>query len=187
MSAPLFTAAQFANAYDTPLGQSGAPAHAGDPVCLTVSDGTVQTVFDSLSTALKCLAQMRAQGQWFVQASDEVIVVSVGTKLLLMESSLTNQKLLQQCTPLYTSSGQTVFQNKLASAQSSLTGALQKSGYLMQAALPFVGNYDLAAAPGPPAVQIVDWFYQASPTSSTQGSQLTDATPIAFSTLVPLS
>ena len=49
----LFTAAQFANDYDRPVGVSGQPAHPGDAVALALSDGTQITVFDTLETALK--------------------------------------------------------------------------------------------------------------------------------------
>ena len=186
---PLFTASQFAGVnYSTPVGQNGAPAHAGDPVALACSDGSTVTVFDTLSTALKCLASMTGSGQWYIQATDEVMVVSVGTKLLILETTLTNQKMMQTYTAWYSTSGQVVFQNKSTSQSNSLTGALQKCGYLMQAAQPFQNNYDLAHAPGPPNIQIVDWFYLANAANSTQGSKLNDGLyPLILSTQTNLS
>ena len=190
MSAPIFTAAQFAGvSYSTPVGQIGAPAHASDAVALTLSDGSTHVVFDTLATALRCLAQMNSAGQWYIQASDEVMVVSVGTKLLLLETTLTNQKLMQTYAAFYSTAGQTVFQNKSTSQQNSLTGALQKCGYLMQAAQPFQNNYDLAHAPGPPNIQIVDWFYLANPATSAQGSKLSELAgyPIILGTQTNLS
>jgi hypothetical protein len=69
-------------------------------------------------------------------------------------------------------SGRTLFQHRSCSQSATLTAALQQSGYCMKAALPFSGNYDLRNAPNPPAIAIVDWFFDAFPTDSTSGSQL---------------
>ena len=44
----------------------------------------------------------------------------------------------------------------------------------MQASMPFANSYDLAHAPGPSNIQIVDWFYLANAANSTQGSKLND-------------
>ena len=69
---------------------------------LQLSDGTVTQVFDTLRTGLKLLAFMRHNSQWNVYASDDVVCVSVGAaKLLLLESSLINQKLIMSYLPLY--------------------------------------------------------------------------------------
>ena len=117
-----------------PIGQNGPPAHANDPVSLTCSDGSTIVVFDTLATGLKCLESMRATGQWYIQATDEVMVVSVGTKLLLLETTLTNQKLMQTYTAFYNTAGQTVFQNK------STIPAEQPNGSPPKMRLPHAGG-----------------------------------------------
>ncbi len=42
----------------------------------------------------------------------------------------------------------------------------------MKAPLPFSGNFDLRSAPNPPAIVVVDWFFDAFPADSSRGSQL---------------
>ena len=175
----LFTSSDFSTAVDTPSGQTGSPPNAAHSVQLTLQDGTVINVFDNLETALKCISTMRSKAQWFLQASEDVVVVSVGTKLLVMEATLTNQKMLQSFAPLY-QMGQVTFQHRNVSQLANLTTALQQSGYCMKAALPFANNYDLKSAPNPPSIQAIDWFYTAFPVDSTQGTLLQDATPITF-------
>jgi hypothetical protein len=92
----LFTAAQFANDYDRPVGVSGPPVHPGDAVTLALSDGQVITVFDTLETALKVANFMRAYKQWTVAASEDVTIALAngGIKMLVCEKTLQNQKLL---------------------------------------------------------------------------------------------
>ena len=176
----LFTSTDFATAVDVPVGQSGNPPNAAHSVQLILLDQTVINVFDSLETALKCISTMRAKGQWFLQASEDIVVVSVGTKLLILEANLVNQKMLQRFAPWY-QLGSVRFQHRNVSQLASLTTALQQSGYCMKAALPFANNYDLKNAPNPPSVQVVDWYYTAFPADSSQGTLLEDATPIVFS------
>ena len=96
----LFTSSDLATEVDVPVGETGeSPPNAAHSVQLTLQDGTVINVFDSLTTALKCISTMRAKGQWFLQASEDVVVVSVGTKLLVLEATLVNQKMLQSFAP----------------------------------------------------------------------------------------
>ena len=175
----LFTSSDFSTAVDVPAGQSGSPPNAAHSVQLTLQDNTVINVFDSMETALKCLSTMRAKGQWFLQASEDIVVVSVGTKLLLLEATLVNQKLLQAFAPLY-QLGRVLFQHRNVSQLANLTTALQQSGYCMKATLPFANNYDLKNASNPPSIQAVDWYYTAFPTDNSQGTLLEDATPITF-------
>ena len=175
----LFGSADFTTAVDTPVGQTGSPPNATHSVQLTLQDGTVINVFDSVETGLKCLSTMRAKGQWFLQASEDVVVVSVGVKLLVLEATLCNQKLLQAFAPLY-QLGNVRFQHRNVSQLTNLTTALQQSGYCHKASLPFANNYDLKTASNPPAIQLVDYFYTAFPADSTQGTLLEDSTPITF-------
>jgi hypothetical protein len=87
-------------AYDTPVGLTGPPASA--PVTLTLSDGTVQSVFQSVLHALSLLWKMRGNRAWVMYASEDVVCVSVcGVKMLVMETSLINQRLLNLYAPIY--------------------------------------------------------------------------------------
>ena len=166
----LFSSGDFPTAFDVPRGEAAMlnPAHG---VQLTLQDLSVVTVFSTLEVAMQCLRAMRERGQWFLQASEDVVLVSTGSKLLVLEATLVNQKMLQQfaCISL---SGRVLFQHRSCSQIVTLTTALQQSGYCMKAALPFAGNMDLRAAPNPPAIQLVDWFYDAFPADNASGSQL---------------
>jgi hypothetical protein len=169
----LFSGSDFPPEFDVPQGQSEIP-NPTHGVLLTLQDGGVVSVFSTTEVALRCLRAMKTRGQWFLQASEDVVVVSNGSKLLLLEASLVNQKMLQQfaCISL---SGRMLFQHRNCSQIVTLTAALQQSGYCMKAPLPFAGNLDLRSAPNPPAIQLVDWFYDAFPADSTSGSQLASA------------
>jgi hypothetical protein len=166
----LFSAGDFPATFDLPQGQLSIPNPAHG-VLLSLQDSSVVSVFSSVEVAMQCLKAMKERGQWFLQASEDVVVVSNGTGLMVLEASLVNQKLLQQfaCISL---SGRTLFQHRSCSQIVTLTAALQQSGYCMKASLPFAGNLDLRSAPNPPAIQIVDWFYDAFPADSASGSQL---------------
>ena len=166
----LFSSGDFPLAFDVPRGETAMlnPAHG---VQLTLQDQSVVTVFSTLEVAMQCLRAMKERGQWFLQASEDVIVVSNGTRLLLLEASLVNQKMLQQFS-VVDISGRTLFQHRSCSQSATLTAALQQSGYCLKALLPFASNYDLLRAPNPPAIVVVDWFFTAFPADATEGSQL---------------
>jgi len=166
----LFSAGDFPAEFDIPQGQTSIPNPAHG-VLLSLQDSSVVWVFSSVEVALQCLKAMRERGQWFLQASEDGVVVSSCVKLLVLEASPVNQKVLLQfaCISL---SGRALFQHRSCSQIVTLTAALQQSGYYMKASLPFAGNLDLRSAPNPSAIQIVDWFYDAFPADSASGSQL---------------
>jgi hypothetical protein len=171
----LFTESQFSNAYDIPEGGL-TPAHQNDNVLLQLTDGTVALVFDTLSTALTLLAFMRTQGQWQVWASDDVVVVSISAiKALVLESSLTNQKLITSYLPIMLG-GEVRWASRTTSLVLSTTDALKSVGYCHKGELPFANNLDLRTA----HIQLVDWNYEANPASSSAGSLLSDPTPLRY-------
>ena len=171
----LFIESQFSNAYDVPEGGT-TPAHQNDSVRLEMSDGTVALVFDKLATCLKLLAFMRTNSQWQVWASDDVIIVSIGAvKGLVIESSLTNQKLITSYLPILLG-GEVRWASRTTSLVLSTTDALKSVGYCHKSELPFSNNLGLREA----NIQLVDWNYEANPPDSTSGSLLSDATPLVF-------
>jgi len=175
----LFTEASFAaTPFDRPLGVAGDPAHGNDPVTLQLSDGTSITVFEKLTTALRLARYMREAGQWQVAASEDVTIVSAngGLKLLLLENTLQNQKLLTSFVPVYTGD-QLLFVHRSMSSVLSLTDALRSVGFCVKG-LPYNNNLDLRL--GNTFAQIVDWNYQASLSNSDEGSLLNDGTPLVY-------
>ncbi len=173
----LFTENQFTNTYDVPEG-GVSPDHANDPVTLQLSDGTVALVFDKLSTGLKLLAFMRTNSQWNVYASDDVVCVSIGAvKLLVLETTLINQKLITSYLPIVIG-GQVRWANRTTSLVLSTTDALKSVGFCHIGELPFNNNLDLRA--GSAHMQLLDWNYEANPSSSSAGSLLSDPSPLRY-------
>jgi hypothetical protein len=174
----IFTSSMFPNiSYDLPEG-GGSPAHANDSVTLQLSDGNIVTVCDTVSTALKLLAYMRQNSQWQVLASDDVSVVSINAvKALVMENTITNQKLLTQYLPTYIVD-QVRFVHRTSSLVLSLTDALKSVGFCHTGGLPFSNNLDLRL--GSAHMQLVDWNYKASPATSSEGSLLNDGVPLRY-------
>ena len=162
--------------FDRPVGVTGDPSHATDPITLQLSDGTSITVFDKLSTALRLAAFMRNSAQWQIAASEDVTIVSAngGLKLLLMENTLQNQKLLTSFVPVYTGD-QLLFVHRSMSSVMSLTSALRTVGFCVKG-LPYNNNLDLRL--GNTFIQLVDWNYQASLSTSGEGTLLNDGTPL---------
>ena len=122
------------NIYEVPEGQSSPPSSADVSISLALSDGTSVTVFDKKTTALSLLTSMRFRNQWMLQLSDDIMAISIsGTKLLLLESSLTNQKLISSFLPLYLH-GQTRFAHRNLSQLATMYNALAQSGHCWKTA-----------------------------------------------------
>jgi hypothetical protein len=170
----LFTSTQFSGvSFDLPAGSAENPPNAATPVSLGLTDGTNVGVFDRVDTALKMMRQMRGQQQWQIWATDDVIIVSVSAqKLLLMESTFTNQKLLTSYLPVY-QGDQVLWTHRSMSLQVGIEDALKSVGVRVTA--PLVSNADLRTAKIP--IQVVDWNYP--------NSLLTDDTPLAYDFTAP--
>ena len=175
----LLSASQFAAISLPPLLVNGSPVasppHASDPVTLTLSSGSVVTVADSLTTLLKALRAMHLSHQWLLQLSPSVLLVSIaGTKALLLERTLTNEKLIQSYgSPLYTFgsvrfASRTSYETKDLAAALAAMGALLPTGTLLD-------NIDLSVV----HAKIVDWNFMANP-SAGQGSLMSDASPLVY-------
>ena len=98
MSTAIFIVIIFPGATaDFPVGKTIANIGFGK-VQLKMSDGTTKTDFDNITTALKCWNFMRSRTQYYLQASDEIIIINCETQLLIFETTFNNQKLLNRCT-----------------------------------------------------------------------------------------
>ena len=154
--------------YDLPVGETGPPANADLSISLALSDGTSVTVFDKKTTALSLLTAMRLRNQWLLQLSEDIMAISIsGTKLLLLESSLTNQKLISSYLPLYMH-GATRFAHRNLSQLATMYDALAQSGHCWKTATSVQNNSHLFEA----NALLIDWNY---PTSV-----MDDATPLSY-------
>ena len=178
MASPLLQASQFSSLtapqlYDASGTLIAAPDHPTDPVTLTLSSGVTVTVFDSLTTALKVMKYMYEQNQWLLQLPKVMVVSVCHHKLLLMESTLTNQRLLQTFgAPLY-EHGAVRYASRLSYETNDLQNALQSVGSLQMT--PLLDNSDLASV----NIQVIDWNYMAN-ASVGQGSLLVDPEPLHY-------
>ena len=154
--------------YDIPEGQTAPPSNPDLSIALALSDGTSVTVFDKKTTALALLTSMRFRNQWLLQLSDDIMAVSIsGTKLLLLESSFTNQKLISSFLPLYLH-GQTRFAHRNLSQLATMYDALAQSGHCWKTVTSVQTNAHLFEA----NALLIDWYYGTS--------LMDDATPIRY-------
>ena len=165
---------------ELPSGQS--VKNATDPVNIIKSDGTTETIFQDVNTALRCLAFMVSRNQYYLQANDDIIIVNVsGTKLLVLETTFLNQKLLNSFNMVY-SRGKVVCNHRNMSNIMSLSDALKSVG-LKSNGVSLLNNYDLETnvkQTERPHIKVVDINYKASVTISAEGSVLEDPLQIIY-------
>ena len=105
-----------------------------------------------------------------------------GAKLLIIETSFMNQKLIDSFTFTYTRGKVRCIHRTLATVM-SVTDALVSVGYQNNSASAFMNNYDLQDGlvdASRPRIQIFDHKYVANPTDSNQGSLLEDSSRIFY-------
>ena len=153
------------------------------PVVLVMSDGSTNTIFDSVATGLKLIEFMKSRNQYYLQASDDVMIINVdGVKLLILETSFMNQKLMNSFTFTYSRGKVRCIHRTLATVM-SLPDALVSVGYQNNSASAFLNNYDLQDGlvdASRPRIQVFDHKYVANPTASSQGSLLEDNSRIFY-------
>ena len=172
----IFTSSDFTGySVDTPNGQSGNPPDTGS-ITLIKSDATTEAVFDSLSTALKCLAFMNSKNMCYLMAGDDITIVNCQTKLLILENTFTNQKMINSYVFSYHGKKIKGIHRNLSNMV-NLTDALISVGFKTNNIV-FQNNNDLETnRPDAerPRVKVLDWFY-----FTTNGSLLEDTTQIVF-------
>ena len=78
MTSAFFTSANVGSTYDVPAGEGTIPTSATSPVHLALSDGTVQNVFDTETSALMLMHTMRGIRWWQCYANEDAVCVFVG-------------------------------------------------------------------------------------------------------------
>ena len=63
-------------------------------VDLILSTGITQQVFDTLSTALKCIHYMEANKLYSLSPNEDVTILNLRSKLLILENTYINQKMM---------------------------------------------------------------------------------------------
>ena len=172
----IFTSSDFTGY--TPSQPSGAPSLTDTgSITLIKSDATTETVFDSLTTALKCLNFMNSKNMYYLMAGDDITVVNCQTKLLIVENTFTNQKMINSYVFSYHGKKIKGIHRNLSSMV-NLTDALISVGFKTNNVV-FQNNGDLETnRPDAerPRVKVLDWFYF----SQSNGSLLEDTIQIVF-------
>lgn len=151
-----------------------APANPLDPVAVPRPGGQLVSVFDTVTTALACMEQMRLRKQTFLRLG-EVRVATVSYYKLLLYVMTPDLALFEQTyAPIY-AGGQVLFAHKQHQTITDLKGALSALG--VQVLTDISDNASLAAAGL--TIQIVDQNYQANAPAGL-GSQLQDVVPLRY-------
>ena len=146
-------------------------------ITLIKSDATTETVFDSLTTALKCLNFMNSKNMYYLMAGDDITIVNCQTKLLILENTFTNQKMINSYVFSYHGKKIKGIHRNLSNMV-NLTDALISVGFKTNNTV-FQNNNDLETnRPDAerPRVKVLDWFYF----SQSNGSLLEDTIQIVF-------
>jgi len=159
---------------------SGSITIPGGNVSFLKSDGTNAIIFNSVQDGLTCLQFMHSKGMYYLQLSDEITLINIGgVKLLILETTFSNQKLMNAFHFSYIR-GKVRATHRNLSYITNLTQALVSVGYQHNGSN-FTNNYSLQGALTSGTytyIQIFDKNYLSS--SLTAGSMLEDANPIVF-------
>jgi hypothetical protein len=116
-------------------------------------------------------------------ASDDIMIINVSNvKLLILETTFLNQKLMNSFTLSYVQ-GEVMGVHRNLSTILDLTDALVSVGYKRSSPANFANNWDLQEAlPNPerPHIQVVDVNYRSVVSTSADGSQLNDNVQLMY-------
>ena len=146
---PSLTAPTFIS-LNTTISQSGVVSNNKNTISfgtsainLFMSDGTTNSIFDSVYTGLNILEFMMSRNQYYLMASDDVMLVNVdGVKLLILETTFMNQKLMNSFSFHYIRGKVRCIHRNLATIM-DLTDALISVGYKKSTSVAFANNFDL--------------------------------------------
>ncbi len=79
----LFTQSSFPQSSVLPISGQIGNVQAVGSINIVKSDGTTETVFDSVQTALNGLAFMSARNKYYLMASDDIMIINVSNVKLL--------------------------------------------------------------------------------------------------------
>ena len=165
-----------------------APAGFNDPmfsgsVDLILSTGITQQVFDSLSSALKCIHYMESNSLYSLSPNEDVTVLNLRSKLLFLENIYINQEMMNSYVFTYHGAGVRAIHRSMADTVTS-TNALSSVGFRC-VGLPWSTDCNAKAETDRadkdrPRMQVIDYLYKHPTIPHTN---LLDSTPIIISTV----
>ena len=150
-------------------------------VDLILSTGITQQVFDTLSTALKCIHYMEASKLYSLSPNEDVTILNLRSKLLILENTYINQKMMNSYVFTYHGSQVQAIHRSMADMV-SLSEALASVGFRC-IGLPWSTDInpklqENRADKDRPRIQVIDHVYK-SPTLP--HTNLVDPSPIVIS------
>ena len=169
----------YSDSYAAPAGFND-PIFAGS-VDLILSTGITQQVFDTLSTALKCIHYMEANNLYSLSPNEDITILNLRSKLLILENTYINQKMMNSYVFTYHGAGVRAIHRSMADTV-SLPDALASVGFRC-IGLPWDSDSNPKmetdrADKDRPRIQVIDYTYK-SPTLN--HTNLVDSSPIIIS------
>ena len=177
LSASDFTG--YSDSYAVPSGSSDV-IFSGS-VDLILSTGITQQVFDSLSSALKCIHYMEASKLYSRSPNEDITIINLRSKLLILENTYINQKMMNSYVFTYHGNQVQAIHRSMADMV-SLSEALASVGFRC-ISLPWDTDInpklqENRADKDRPRIQVIDYVYK-SPTLP--HTNLVDSSPIVIS------
>ena len=147
-------------------------------VDLILSTGITQQVFDTLSTALKCIHHMESNKLYSLSPNEGVTILNLRSKLFILENTYTNQKMMNSYVFTYHGNQAQAIHRSMADMV-SLSEALASVGFRC-IGLPWTADInpklqENRADKDRPRIQVIDYVYK-SPTLP--HTNLVDSSPI---------
>ena len=150
-------------------------------VDLILSTGITQQVFDTLSTALKCINYMENNKLYSLSPNEDITIINLRSKLLILENTYINQKMMNSYVFTYHGNQVQAIHRSMADMV-SLSEALASVGFRC-ISLPWSTDINPKmetdrADKDRPRIQVVDYLYKNPNLNHTN---LLDSSPIVIS------
>ena len=164
------------DSYAVPAGGSGV-IFSGS-VDISLSTGITQQVFDTLSTALKCIHYMESNKLYTVSPNEDITILNLWSKLMILENTYINQKMVNSYVFTYHGNQVQAIHRSMADMV-SLPEALASVGFRC-IALPWPTAVSAKmetdrADEDRPRIQVIDYVYKVPTLPHTN---LVDSPPI---------
>ena len=162
------------------------PANSSDvifsgSVDLILSTGITQQVFDSLSSALKCIHYMESNKLYSLSPNEDITTINLRSKLIILENTYINQKMMNSYVFTYHGAEVRAIHRSMADSV-SLPEALASVGFRC-IGLPWSTAVNAKmendrADKDRPRIQVIDYVYKSNTLPHTN---LVDSSPIVIS------
>ena len=159
----------------------------GNILSLIMSDGTTTQIFTDKAVGRRMQTWMISKHMYMMNPTDDIIILSVGPKLIVMESTFMNQKLINSYVAVYIG-GEVRWVSRSLSNSLNTTDAYLSVGLNKQGGSDFLNNYDLEtnlADSHRPRMQIFDYYFENGVSDSNTGTLLVDPTSIHIDITAP--